>query len=410
MKISLRIIALLLSMLLALSIVACNKPEPIIEEATETEEITEAPATERSTVRVEDAKVDPVLQKVPDIDLPDGIKNIILIIGDGMGPVHLNAGQIYDGKTYAFTEWNHTVADTDSISSQGKDSATDSAAAATAIATGTLTNNGYVGKSRTGYDYCTILDVAKSVGKSTGIVTSDYLYGATPAGFSAHSVNRDSQTRIVETQLDSGVDFMLGLRDDGKYSRRAVTEKGYLYDTAITDTDKILAAEKALLSVNIENGKENEIALKDAASLAIDFLERDSDGFVLMIEQAYIDKYSHNNKIEGMLDRVSSLNQTVEMVMEWVGDRTDTAVIVTADHETGGLSISTEEEYENVYEDGAEKIYYQWASGNHTKTMVDVFVYGVDFEFSIISEFETSEKIKNTDIFKFMYCLIAEPQ
>ena len=410
MKISLRLISLLLVLLLAFGLFACNKNGT--PEQTETEEITETEKAtkQRSTARVENATVEPTLQTVPELDLPDGIKNIILIIGDGMGQEHIKAGQINEGKTYGFTEWNRTLCDTDSASSKGNDGSTDSAAAATALATGTLTKNGYVGKNHYGMDYYTILDVAGSAGKSTGIVTTDYLYGATPAGFSAHSFSRSSESEIVSTQLDSGVNFMLGRRDDGKYSRRAVMDKGYSYNTAIDDKEGILAADKVLLNVNIENGAENEIALKDAASLAIEFLERDSDGFVLMIEQAYIDKYSHSNKIGDMLSRMDSLNQTVETVMEWVGERTDTAVIVTADHECGGLSVSTENEYESVYEEGEAKIYYQWTSVDHTKSLVDVFVYGVDFDYLIISEFGTTEKIKNTDIFKLMYGLIAASQ
>ena len=83
---------------------------------------------------------------------------------------------------------------------------------------------------------------------------------------------------------------------------------------------------------------------------------------------------------------------------------------MTADHECGGLSVSPEEEYENAYTGGQAPIYYQWTSVDHTKALVDVYVHGVDFDFLIISEFETAEKIKNTDIFKLMYGLIAVPK
>ena len=407
MKISLRIISLLMSLLLALSLFACNSDEAA-EENSETEEITETekPTKKRSTTRTETATVEPMLQTVPELDLPDGIKNIILIIGDGMGQEHVKAGQLNEGTTYDFTSWNHTLCNTDSRSS----SVTDSAAAATALATGTLTFNGYVGKNTYGWDYYTILDVAQSAGKSTGIVTTDYLYEGTPAGFSAHSSTRNSETTIVASQLDSGINFMLGRRDDGAYSRKTVTEKGYFYDISTSNKEKIMESEKVLLNADIENGKEVSITLKEASNLAIEFLERDNDGFVLMIEQGFIDDYSHSNKIDKMLDRMASLNETVEAVMEWVGDRTDTAVIVTADHECGGLSVSAEEEYENAYVGGQTTIYYQWTSVHHTKALVDVYVYGVDFDFLIISEFETAEKIKNTDIFKLMYGLIVASQ
>ena len=111
------------------------------------------------------------------------IKNIILIIGDGMGVEHISAGEIYEGKEYDFTNWKYVSSNTNSTDSLGKmfNITTDSAAGGTALATGSLTVNYKVGKDRKGNDLYTILDYAAAQGKKTGIVTTDYITGATPA-------------------------------------------------------------------------------------------------------------------------------------------------------------------------------------------------------------------------------------
>jgi alkaline phosphatase len=254
------------------------------------------------------------------------------------------------------------------------------------------------------------MDIAKEMGKSVGVVTSDQIYGATPSGFSAHSDDRNNSALITATQLRSGVDLFCGLRNDKYYSEYQVTIKnnGYHYATSFNDKKSIMNAEKVFLPVDIENGSKNEIALKDAASLAIEFLERDEDGFVLMIEQAYIDKYSHNNDIDGMLDRMSSLNETVDTVVDWMGDRKDTAVIVTADHETGGLKASATTNYKNKYTKGEKTFYYEWSSTGHTQTLVKIYVYGYDVDFKEISEYGRKDALKNTDVFKLMKRILDE--
>ena len=362
--------------------------------------ITTAASTTAATTAAATTEKEPTVE-VPE---PEKIKNLIIIIGDGMGPIHISAGQLADGKTYQFTQWADSRANTDSVNAAGTQVLTDSAASATALATGTLTINGYVGKDANQKDLTTIMDVAKEMGKSVGIVTSDQIYGATPSGFSAHSNDRNNSALITLTQIRSGVDFFCGLRNDSYYAdfQKSMQNYGYHYATSFKNKSDIMNAEKVFLPVDIENGKSGQVSLSDAASLAIEFLERDEDGFVLMIEQAYIDKYSHNNDIGGMLDRMSSLDKTVDTVIGWIGDRKDTAVIVTADHETGGLSASATTQYTNTYDDGEHKFYYQWKSTNHTQTLVKIFVYGYDVDFKAISTYSRKDAIKNTDTFKLM--------
>ena len=125
------------------------------------------------------------------------VKNVILIIGDGMGVEHISAAQMCTGEAFCFRDWQYASVNTDSVNEDGQGSVlTDSAAAATAMATGSLTVNGYVGKDSRGVDLSTVLDEARRLGKATGIVTTDALYGATPAAFSAHSFTRAFRNEV----------------------------------------------------------------------------------------------------------------------------------------------------------------------------------------------------------------------
>ncbi len=393
----------LLSLILALLMLSLScAPQSSTDNNGTTEATTTAEATTDTPTTSEPSLVVPAE--------PEKIKNLIIIIGDGMGPIHITSGQLADGKTYQFTQWEGTRCNTDSVDKNGTRVLTDSAASATALATGTLTINGYLGKDPKQKDLTTIMDIAKGMGKSVGVVTSDQIYGATPSGFSAHSPDRNNSMLITLTQLRSDVDLFCGLRDDSYYASYSnyFDQYGYHYATNLNNKQEILDSDKAFLPLDIENGAANEIPLKDAASLALEFLEKDDDGFVLMIEQAYIDKYSHSNDIDGMLKRMTSIDETVDTVVDWIGDRKDTAVIVTADHETGGLSASEKTQYNNTYTSGAKKFFYQWSTTGHTKTEVKVFVYGYDVDFKAISEYSKKDMIKNTDVFKLMKNILEE--
>lgn len=107
-------------------------------------------------------------------------------------------------------------------------------------------------------------------------------------------------------------------------------------------------------------GNGGTVSLKDASKFAIDFLAKDEDGFVLMIEQAHVDKYSHKNDFGNMVKAMKALNDTIAMILDWIGDRNDTAIIVTADHETGGLSVSKQNNLPNRYDCASGTVYYAW--------------------------------------------------
>ena len=375
--------------------------------ATTTAEKTTAVTTTGETTTLQTTSVTTTTNNSSQSQQKGEIKNIVIIIGDGMGLEHIAAGQIYTGKTFAFTKWQHTSVNTNSLSSRGNAvTTTDSAAAATALATGHLTKNGYVGRDATGADLTTILDRAAELDKSTGIVTTDALYGATPAAFSAHVNNRNDYTDIITSQLSSGVDLLCGNKDDTYCvsRKREIEAAGYAWCDSLRKTDEIMSADKAYWQFTI-----SDAALPNITAKALDYLAQDEDGFVLMVEQAHIDKYSHNNDIRSMLVAMQSLNNTVNKVLEWVGDRTDTAIIVTADHETGGLLVSTDSVLsESYYSIGGDDFYYVWNSTGHTNSKVGLFVYGVTADFSKYDYYSSNQLVKNIDVYNLAYDILKK--
>lgn len=337
------------------------------------------------------------------------IKNVILIIGDGMGLNHIEAGELALGKPLEFTSWDKVKVNTSSVTDSGSLTTTDSAASATALATGTLTKNGYVGKDPDQNDLRTIMDVAKEYGKATGVVSTDAITGATPGGFSGHSINRDDSGTIFVSQTTSGVDLMCATPNTYSdiYGYK-LEENGYTVYDNFADIAGSMTKDKAWWQFSM-SGVEAEVQLEDVATHALNFLDRDEDGFVLMMEQAYVDKYSHNNEIDGMLKSVHSLNNTVKKVLEWIGDRKDTAVLITADHETGGLEVSgTAGDYPNLFiTPEGNMVSYQWTTTSHTNSFVGLFTYGFTPDFSN-TYYQSNKNIKNIDIYKFMESLVKQ--
>ena len=392
----LKLLCLLLA--LALCLAACNT-QSADPSAITTVYTTEA-TTEATTAPTEPPRVSMVESTNP-------IKNIILIIGDGMGLGHLKSGQLYDGKEYDFTQWQSVSINTAPLTYAGEIStdATDSAASATAMATGHLTVNKYLGMLTDGTELTTILDIASTMGKATGIVTTDSLLGATPSGFSAHSRSRAADSVVMNTQLDSGVNLLCGTVDSACTSMaQQIQEKGYAYCENYADLESTFGSNMAYWQLPMA-GTEAEVDLADVSIDALNYLDQDTDGFVIMIEQAHIDKYCHDHQFLGSTQSVSNLNSTVEAVMNWLGDRTDTAVLITADHETGGLQVSDQPEYPNtevVTVNGESKtLYYMFTAGAHTPANVVLFVHGVTADFTK-SELYQEDTLKNTGIFYLM--------
>ena len=229
--------------------------------------------------------------------------NYIFLIGDGMGPNHTKLVEEYEIAEYATDSDNERIfygnylpyqgmIQTDSLSG-----VTDSAAAATALACGYKTVNSYVGKDKDGNDVQSLTELAISKGMATAVMSTDLMTGATPAGFSAHALNRDLSDEILACQ------------------------------------------QKLMLEHNtvIECGLQSSSTYQEEITDVLTKLDKSESGFFIMYEEGYIDKYSHKMQLEGALLSVGRFNQAIGIFMEYAFYHPDTFLIITADHETGGL-------------------------------------------------------------------------
>ncbi len=337
------------------------------------------------------------------LPLEEGIRNIVLIIGDGMGDPHIEADKLVSGEAPPYADWAHIHANTNSLDAEGNATViTDSAASATALATGTLTTNGKVGLDAAGATCKTILDYAAEMGKATGVVTTDLLTGATPGGFSAHASDRGDDDNIRNTQLYSGINLLCGsYTNTYKTYKDTIENAGYTVSTSLNEAGNYMEEEKVYWQLSEK--------LEAITPKALEYLSQDRDGFVVMIEQAHVDKHSHSNNFAQMQKCVDSLNNTVQAVLDWAEGRTDTVVIVTADHETGGLEVGQAGAYLNSYDtaDGGT-ISYRFNSVNHTDSPVSVYCWGFQPDFSRYTMEGETELIKNTAVFQMMLDILQE--
>lgn len=320
----------------------------------------------------------------------DNVQNLIILIGDGMGLNHIdNTKTFFDLKTQSFENNYISSVNTNSLTS----GPTDSAAAATALATGISVLNGQVGHN--GVDYLkNIMEIASENNKLTGIITNDTLTGATPAAYSAHAISRNDIPNIISTQSTSPLDLMIGKYDEEYYNNESLfTSNGFvlcdnkedLFST--TSTQKVIANLNNIYSIYNPNYS-NQTNLVDLVNYAINYLDNEN-GFVLMIECAYIDKFSHSNDIISALAEVRTLFDIADSILGYIKNNPDTALVITSDHETGGLRKSSAKENINNA---------LFSTVDHTDANVGLFARGI--------KVEKTKEVKNTEIFNMCYNVI----
>ncbi len=379
-----RILSLLLVLCLILSIFASCKNAKNDQDAGQDNEITQTPDNGAN-------------ENQPPVDNTDYSyigKNLIYIIGDGMGFNHIENAKLYAGvESFAFEKYYAGDVTTHSAS----DAVTDSAASATALATGTKTSNNFVGMDPEYNRLQNIMELSKKYGRRTAIVTTDALSGATPAGFSAHHYNRNGEYDIMRGQAEGAVDLLIGCFDDTYqgHFERIFGSTEYVYTEtaeelfAMSNESKILANIQNVDSTfNPDNT--DTVLLKSLVEYALDYLtENNERAFTLMVEGAYIDKHSHNNDIMKMIYAVLDLNEAVEYILDWASERDDTVIIFTADHETGALSKADSS-------GGIANSLY--SSKNHSAANVPLF---------LVNTSTTLTTLDNTDVYKLAYEAVA---
>ena len=305
---------------------------------------------------------------------PKQAKNVIVLIGDGMGPAQVYSLLLTSQEKTAFERFPYTGF---SITKSASNEITDSAAGGTAIAIGKKTNNGMVGMDSDSIPVPSMLEIFAEQGKKTGVVVTCSVTHATPADFIAHNITRkDNEGIALEISKKSKLDVLFGggkkyftERKDSIDLIGKMWEKGWnIYDSLpqIEDNNArtmVLACRKHLVKA-----PERGDFLPKATAKAIEMLDNEN-GFFLMVEGSQIDFACHDNDSATLVNEMIDFNKTINVVLDYAEKDGNTLVVVTADHETGGLTIvDPESKYTRTD--------FKWSTGSHSAVFVPVFAYG----------------------------------
>ena len=301
-------------------------------------------------------------------------KNIILFIGDGTGLSQISASQFFNVNPSNFDRFPVIGLMKTSASNS---LITDSAAGATAFASGIKTYNGAIGVNVDSTAVPTIVEIVSEKGLSTGLVSTSSITHATPACFYAHTKSRGQEEDIASFLVASEIDFFAGggldffkHRSDGKDLIRVLENNGFSIDTTSL---KMASANK--LGFLLANGGMPKMLngrgdfLPNATQMAAEQLSQNKQGFFLMIEGAQIDWGGHANNADYLISELIDFDNAIGVALDFAKQNGETLVIVTADHETGGFTLANDG-------DDYNKIKATFSTNGHTATMVPVFANG----------------------------------
>jgi len=368
----------------------------------------------------EAAPAGPATPAAPAQKTPDATPatNVILLIGDGMGPEQVKLGRIAKGKPLCFEAFGHKTTCTTDPAEGG---VTDSAAAGTALATGHKTTVGAVSLDPDGRKLETILERFKARGARTGLVTTTAVVDATPAVFAAHARSRRDYDGIAEEML-------LGTRPDvvlggGWHWVEAVVAKSKRHPGDDADPYRVVRTRADLAKVDPKKTARllgifaganlafeldrtpacTEPTLQEMTRAALGVLSGGAadKGFFLMVEGGRIDHACHGNDADNAAAETVAFDKAVQAVIDWVTEHKAwdrTLVIVTADHECGGLTVKSDHKGKDGWPDDVD-----WSTGGHTDTPVPVYARGLLAE-------RAGDVKDNTDAFTLMNrCLETSP-
>ena len=312
------------------------------------------------------------------------VKNIILMIGDGMGTSQITQYMVEN--RYKPINMQRATGGGMITTYSANNRVTDSAAAATAYATGQKTNNSKLSVDPKSNDPMpTILEKAEKAGLATGVVATCYLTHATPAAFYAHSKGRYSNDTIAAQMIRSGIDIAFGGGDkiftDRKDGRNLLEEAAAIGYNVADNIDDLKDCHKGNHIVAYPTGKNHMPAWEErgdylprATAKALEILSNNSrKGFFVMIEGSLIDYGGHGNSAKITLDETRDFDQAVGVAMDFADNHPGTLVIILADHETGGMTIVSNNEDFTESESGVK---YRFSTGGHSGTMVPLLTYG----------------------------------
>jgi len=330
-------------------------------------------------------------------------RNVILLIGDGMGLSQVSSPYYYSEEEPSFSRFQFIGL---ARTSAGSDPVTQSPAAATALSTGHKTYNMAIGVDMDTIPRENIVEILSKKGFNTGIIATSSVTDATPAGFYAHQPDRYMQREIAMDLIHSDIDFFAG--GGIKYFQDS-TGRNVFEENGINVTfGKLKKIKKPkpgdrygfLLGVDrmpaMLEGREE--FLSEASAMAIKFLSTGGEGYFLMVESSQIDWAGHGNQVDYLITEMNDFEQTIGDVLDLAEADGETLVIVTADHETGGFTLGAAGS--NGYDADYSIIAPTFASTNHSAALVPVFAFGPGAEnFTGIYE--------NTEIFHKLVSLFA---
>ena len=302
------------------------------------------------------------------------IKNVIVMIGDGMGVEQVSVGWVLNGghlnlDNFPVTGYSRTYCVDKLI--------TDSCAGGNAIANGHKTLYGHMGMDEEGNPCESLLHLAQKKGMKTGVAVTCRINDATPIDFVGHSGDRHDEAGIAAQYVDSGVDFLTGggikfwqNREDGRDLVAEMVAKGYTFVDNDTDLKKVKKAPLLGLfaPLEMEPALDRGPVLEDCAEKALELLDN-RKGFFLMIEGSSIDDWCHRQKVGHMAEELFDFDRTIGKVLQWAEKDGHTLVIVTADHATGGLTLVG-----GSLEKRSVKVHF--STKGHNGILVPVFAYG----------------------------------
>lgn len=340
---------------------------------------------------------------VEKLQAPKGkkVKNVILMIGDGMSLMHVyTAWAANRGKLWLENAQATGLSKTWAV----KKLVTDSGSGGTSLATGVKTVYHAVGVDHEGKPLTSLVDVAKKLGKDAGMAVTCRLWDATPCDFCCHNIDRDKEEELVGDYPTSGVDFVFGggaqkftNRKDGRDIFKELQKKGYHVSRTLDD---FFAYDKNSRIFAVPYDKDTPLPdergdlLARASMKGISLMNQNKNGFFMMIEGSQLDDYGHFNQLDLLMKETLDFDQTVGEVMKWAAKDGETLVVVTADHETGGLTLVNGNKDEG-------RVECCFSTKDHSGAMVPVYAFGPGAE-NFTGIFE------NTDVFKKIKKLMTE--
>jgi alkaline phosphatase len=315
------------------------------------------------------------------------VKNIVLFIGDGMGVAQLYAGMTRSDHFYSLEKFPYSGF---SKTYSADNYITDSAAGGTAIACGTKTNNGMIGVAPDSSVVSSIMEYAHRNGLATGVVSTSAITHATPASFVAHNAGRGNYEDIAKDFLNGSIDVFIGGGENHFRARKDsvdlsinLSEQGfdvvYTLDAMKRSESKKLAA--LLAKEHMAKQSDGRAgALAEMTGKAIETLSKNDNGFILMVEGSMIDWGGHEQNIDYIVSEMTDLDDAIGVALKYSLEQGNTLVVVTADHETGGLTLTGGSLPGHMVE-------AKFSGSDHTAVMVPIFSAGPGSErFSGIHE------------------------